>query len=122
MDSHQNFKHITLREAEAKDEVIFAGVASPAIAESEASADEELKPETPIYAVEEASFFAKNHQREETLPHIMAHKVTPPTDAYYETTLEDLKSTKMPLSQKIVIIAAIALIIVAIVYCITTLR
>ena len=42
--------------------------------------------------------------------------------AYSETTLEDLSSTKMPLAQRIVIVAAIVCIIGAVIYYFAFLR
>ena len=99
------FKHITVTAAEEDDEVIVAGaVEAPDV-------EPEPEPEPAPVAKPDSKPASK------TIP-----KEAPGDDGYHETTLEDLEGAKMPLAQRIVIIAAIICIIGALVYYFVAMR
>lgn len=117
MAQSEGFKHITVTAADEDDVVIVAGaveeapeptdVPGAAVApESEPAAEAvpEPAPETPS---------AQSVPAQKPAPAAKPKK----DDGYREATLEDLADHSMPLAQKITIVAAIILIIVAIAYC-----
>lgn len=70
------------------------------------------KPEEDNDAISQEEIFSKEKTKKKPLASSKRVKA----DSYEEQTLEDLERTPMPLAQRIVIIAAIALIFIAVVY------
>ena len=122
--SNEGFKHITVTAPEEDDVVIVAGASretevAPGIGGG--SEDSVVAPPvldelpvtgSPVGTHDNASAAeggAENASK--------ARQSSLRDDGYRETTLEDLEDRSMPFAQKAVIIAAIALIVVAIVYC-----
>lgn len=135
------FKHISVTASEDEDEVIYVG-ASPEAAEEprrdglqavgakerDASSDEGAVSEATNAANDQVASNAGQAQSKSAegrgeagrgqKPPATGHKADP----YRQTTLEDLNSQKMPLVQKIVIIAAVLCIIGAIGYYLAFMR
>lgn len=113
MAQGEGFKHITVTAAEDEDVVIHAGIAR--------GDDDATAPATSGDDCVEAT--GDQHDAGEPDREADVARLRQPTrsrakrDDYRETTLEDLQSLKMPLVQKIVIIAAVLCIIGAIAYC-----
>ena len=120
MAQGEGFKHITVTAAEEEDVVILAGAATagdsempesfeaPAealqVAEEPAPRPEGPTPRHPEGEARRASAKQATSERSKQ------------KDGYHETTLEDLQDSPMPLTQKIVIVAAIVCIIGALIY------
>lgn len=125
------FKHITVTPAEEEDEVIRAGLAS---APEDAALDVPVGPEggeasegvAPVSqaapdrgdAPEETSVPPADEpvKKAETDKSAIERNRAKKADSYHETTLDDLKPEPMPMTQKIVIIAAVVCIIGALVF------
>ena len=132
MADGEGFKHIALN-APDDDEVIVAGVAaeegaagsaSPAAAAGAASQpasaavpDAGNAPDATPAAAERAA----EQPAKEGAPQPASGRKDA-ADRYAETTLEDLESEPRPLAQRIVIIAAVLLIIAALVYSFVVMR
>ena len=98
---------ITVTPAE-EDEVIVAGAEAQVAFEPETEQEPEREPERENESAREAAEgLAKVEKRPE---------------AYRETTLEDLESSKMSSMQRVIIIAAIVCIIAALVYYFVAMR
>lgn len=137
MGDSSSFKHITVTAEPEQDEVIQAGVrpASPtadaaqreeaAVSDVQAAGENDGRARVPA-AVEGQPASAEPAQTQDGAPakqgsdQARSPRVQQkrPDDGYREQTLEDLKSEPMPLTQKVVIVAAVVLIVVAIVYCV----
>ena len=115
------FKHITVNPSEDDDFVIHAGVAAPeaAVEGAAENAAESAAPEpaTPGIAEEGVAVAASQDEGQpRRKPEGVSAKPRKRDDGYHETTLEDLKGEKMPIAQRVVIIAAVICIIGAVVY------
>lgn len=109
MAQGEGFKHITVTAPEEEDVVILAGMAS-----SEAAEEAE---DVEVAAVDDEAVQPEAVAQPEAVQPKPVKRSKPKTDSYHETTLEDLKSTPMPLAQRVVIVAAIVCIIGAVIYC-----
>lgn len=138
MAQGEGFKHITVTAADEEDVVIMAGAtAVPDSVEASVSDNakeepagmlpEDLLPVDGDDVDEPAGTLPERPRSQEHTSQVAdmandddAEKIVQPKrkpqDNYRETTLEDLESTSMPLTQKIVIIAAIVCIIGAVIY------
>lgn len=127
MAQSEGFKHITVTAAEDEDVVIVAG----AVAEEGGDAVQVDPAETAVDVPDVAKASARENEAapkpvadapETAKP--KAAKQAPSKrskrkgDSYHETTLEDLQSTPMSFTQRVVIIAAIVCIIGAVIYCV----
>lgn len=132
MAQSEGFKHITVTPPDDDDVVILAGAASDepqAVQPANGplgdgvGRDGEKRPGE-IPHMDAASDAAEQPRQSERPPQRdrqgQRQQQRQRKDAYRETTLEDLQSTRMPLAQKIVIIAAVVCIIGAIVYYVAT--
>ena len=125
-DSSNSFSHITVNPAEEDDFVINAGVAKPEerMVEVPSSPADKAKgpavemPANQGAASPEGNAAPTGQQPTETKRAKPAGKKArgKAADDYHETTLEDLDSGPMSLTQKIVIVAAILCLIGAVAY------
>lgn len=126
MAQGEGFNHITVTAAEEEDVVIMAGLQDAAVPEGDEIAPEpapEAAPEpvaAPEVAPEPAS--APNPAPEPDPARQPQRKPAAGKGEYHETTLADLQGQSMPLTQRIVIIAAIICIIGAVIYCVAFMR
>lgn len=126
MAQGEGFKHITVTAAEEEDVVIMAGLQDAAVPEGDEIAPEpapEAVPEpaaAPEVAPEPAS--APDPAPEPDPARQPQRKPAAGKGEYHETTLADLQGQSMPLTQRIVIIAAIICIIGAVIYCVAFMR
>ena len=133
------FKHITVTAADEDDVVIVAGAVdaetpmeeAPAVAQQPdepAVANEQVAeaPATEAPAVEEQLGEEPAVEEQPSAPERAAAASAPASkspvkaprkDDYHETTLKDLENAPMPFAQRVVIIAAVVLIVIAVVYC-----
>lgn len=107
------FKHIAVTAAEEDDFVIKAGIVEDGPAEPATSASTEPAPAEPASVDPEI-----NSEKREVKPAATRKPAPKKADGYRETTLEDLEAKPMPLTQKVVIVAAILCIIGAVIYCV----
>ncbi len=127
MANEQGFSHIKVTSSDQADEVIYAGVSAqpkPDSPEQPEQSNEQAQSQQPAQGEEQAQGgkAAQPQQQAQAAQPKQPKRQKPADDGYRETTLEDLKGTKAPLAQKLVIIAAIVLIIVAIAYYFAVLR
>ena len=128
-----DFKHIKVTAPEEDDVVIVAGAprkAEPSgpegvdIAQASANEPAPASAHAPAQQAAKGDSSKGDSDKGDTEP--APEKTTTekpkakaaPADGYRETTLEDLEDRSMPLTQKIVIIAAIICIIGAVIYCV----
>ena len=114
-----DFKRIQVNAAGEEDEVIMAGIATPEgapEAETPAGPSEARETESPAKPAPPES--PSETLREDAPPAARdkARRRPQAEDGYRETTLEDLQDGPMPAAQKITLIAAAVLLIVAIGY------
>lgn len=126
MAQGEGFKHITVTAAEEEDVVIMAGLQDAAVPEGGEIAPEpapEAVPE-PVAAPEVAPEPAvvPDPAPEPDPVRQPQRKPAAGKGEYHETTLADLQGQSMPLTQRIVIIAAIICIIGAVIYCVAFMR
>lgn len=100
----RTFSHIVIGDDDC-DEVIQAGVVS--VPEPEPQPEPQVQPEPEFQPQPEPE------PEPEASPVVPAR---PSKSEYQETTLEDLKGEAMPFAQKVVLVGAALLIIVALVY------
>ncbi len=125
MAQGEGFKHITVTAADEDDVVIVAGVVQQDDSEPEEPAGApEDSPVEPVGAPEDSPVEPVGAQtsapapagRTSQGPETHQRESSARNDDYRETTLEDLEGKPMPFAQKVTIIAAIVLIVVAIAY------
>ena len=116
MAQGEGFKHITVTAAEEEDVVIMAGLQDAAVPEGG-----EIAPEPAPEAVPEPAA-ASEVAPEPVQARQPQRKPAAGKGEYHETTLADLQGQSMPLTQRIVIIAAIICIIGAVIYCVAFMR
>ena len=123
------FRHIAVTAADEDDVVITAGLQSGEIGGQDTLSDTvperdeapfEMPEEVPADSIAddggpEGRAVAERAERSASRPSKKA-------DAYHETTLEDLEPAPMPMTQKVVIIAAVVCIIGALLYCFVFMR
>lgn len=124
MARERQFKHIAVTPADGEDVVIHAGVVEDAPSEDDGDTcdfeipDGVFDAEAPNGGDREDGLLPKGVPEDGALGEATSRyaPASRRNGGYREATLEDLESSRMPITQKIVIIAAVVLIIVAIVY------
>lgn len=116
MPDQQRFSYISVSSDEGDDVVIHAGAsahgaAAPASHDGQAPADAAARPD----AAADAAAQEEEPARPDAADLAAAERATAEPDGYRPTTLEDLEG-KAPVVQRVVIVAALLLIVAVIVY------
>jgi len=122
MAQGEGFKHITVTAAEEEDVVIMAGLQDAAVPEGDEIAPEAAPEPVAAHEVAPEPASAPDPAPEPDPARQPQRKPAAGKGEYHETTLADLQGQSMPLTQRIVIIAAIICIIGAVIYCVAFMR